>query len=224
MRITGGTLRSRSLIAPRGQATRPTSDRVREALFGILSSAGALEGARVLDLYAGTGALSFEALSRGASHATLVESSREALAAIRENARALGLADRVRVIPSDAGAAARRLARQAPPSPGAPFDLVFADPPWALVDSGAALGAIASFVRAQLEGATDAGGVGGTGAPMISPDATIVLEHATRTPPPELDATTKVDTRLYGDTALSFYKPAILGPPRAAMKARSPSE
>src|SRR6202042_1567446 len=86
MRITGGVHRSRVLRAPQGTTTRPTSDRVREALFAILASAGAVEGARVLDLYAGSGALGLEALSRGASSATLVESERAAIAVVRANA------------------------------------------------------------------------------------------------------------------------------------------
>src|SRR3984893_15924457 len=123
MRITGGIYRSRALHAPRGLATRPTSDRVREALFGILSAAGAVEGARVLDLYAGTGALALEALSRGASRAILVESSRNALAALRANVTSLGLEKRTWIAATDVGRAARRLADKGP------FDLVFADPP-----------------------------------------------------------------------------------------------
>jgi 16S rRNA (guanine966-N2)-methyltransferase len=195
MRITGGRFRSRALRAPRGHATRPTSDRVREALFGILASAGVLEGARVLDLYSGTGALALEALSRGAAHATLVESSREALDALRANVASLGIGDHVRVVPSDVRAAVRRTARGA-----APFDLVFADPPWALVDSGAAPRALAELVR------------GGA----LSPSATLVLEHAARSPPPDVEGLARCETRPYGDTALSFYKPAILGSPRAS--------
>src|ERR1700722_18144498 len=127
MRITGGTLRSRQLQAPRGASTRPTSDRVREALFGILGSAGALAGARVLDLYAGTGALTFEAISRGATRATVVESSREALVALRANVASLGLQAHVRVVAGSVHASLARIGRDGP------FDLVLADPPWALV-------------------------------------------------------------------------------------------
>lgn len=113
MRITGGTFRSRAIRAPRGSATRPTSDRVREALFGILTSAGVLDGSpppRVLDLYAGTGALGLEALSRGAAEATFVESGREALAVLRENIAALGVEGRTHVVAADVGAAAARAA------------------------------------------------------------------------------------------------------------------
>jgi 16S rRNA (guanine(966)-N(2))-methyltransferase RsmD len=192
MRITGGTLRSRALRAPRGEATRPTSDRVREALFGILGSAGRLDGARVLDLYAGTGALALEALSRGAAQATLVESSRDALAAVRANVEALGVDDRARVVAADVRGAARRLAR------AGPFDLVLADPPWALVDTGEAPRAIAGIVRAGA----------------LGPDALVVLEHAARSTPPEIDCLARGESRHYGDTALTFYKPAILAPPR----------
>lgn len=191
MRITGGTLRSRALRAPRGQATRPTSDRVREALFGILGSAGLLPGARVLDLYAGTGALAFEALSRGAARAVLVESSREALAAARGNLESLGLEDRARVLGADARDVVRRLAGEAP------FDLVFADPPWALVDTGEAVRVLGELAASALFGA----------------DTLLVLEHSSRTAPPEVPGLAHEQVRRYGDAALTFYKPAILGPP-----------
>ena len=191
MRITGGRHRSRTLRAPRGSLTRPTSDRVREALFGILAAGGAIEGARVLDLYAGTGALGLEALSRGAADATLVEASRAALGALRANVDALGLAARTRVVEADVERAAERIAASGP------FDIVFADPPWALVDAGTAPRALAHIVSA---GALAAGG-------------RVVLEHSSRTSPPAVDRLVRVDTRVYGDTALTFYKPAILGSP-----------
>src|SRR6185295_2764378 len=103
MRIVGGNLGGRVLRAPAGAATRPTSEKVREALFDIL---GAVDDAHVLDLFAGTGALGMEALSRGAAHATFVDAARPAVAAIRGNLRALGLADRAQVIAGDAVATA----------------------------------------------------------------------------------------------------------------------
>jgi 16S rRNA (guanine966-N2)-methyltransferase len=190
MRITGGIYRSRALRAPRGDATRPTTDRVREALFAILSSAGALEGARVLDLYAGTGALALEALSRGAASATLVESAREALAALRANLAALGVEDRARVLAAEVARAIPRLAS------GDPFDLVLADPPWSQVEDGDAVRALAALAR--------------SGA--LSTEALVVLEHAARTPVPALEGLALTDARRYGDTALAFYKPAILTP------------
>jgi 16S rRNA (guanine966-N2)-methyltransferase len=193
MRITGGTLRSRAIRAPRGQGTRPTSDRVREALFGILASAGRLDGARVLDLYAGTGALALEALSRGAADATLVESGRDALEAARANVESLGMQDRVRVVAADVTTATSRLGRHGP------FDLVLADPPWALVDEGRAGAALAALVASAA----------------LAPAAMVVLEHSSRTPPPDIEGLDRVDTRRYGDAALAFYKPAILPGPRS---------
>jgi 16S rRNA (guanine966-N2)-methyltransferase len=194
MRITGGTLRSRALKAPRGQATRPTTDRVREALFAILTSAGVVEGAHVLDLYAGTGALALEALSRGAESALLVESAREALAVLRANVISLGLEDRARIVAGDVAHAIRRV-RVRGPDALRPFDLVFADPPWALVEAGAPA-AVLSDLAAH-------GGIASEGR--------VVLEHAARTLPPDIDGLVRLDTRRYGDTALTFYKPAILG-------------
>jgi 16S rRNA (guanine966-N2)-methyltransferase len=192
MRITGGTLRSRAIRAPRGASTRPTSDRVRESLFGILESAGRVSGACVLDLYAGTGALGLEALSRGASRATLVESSREALAAARGNVASLGMQDRARVLAADVRDAIRRGMGDGP------FDLVLADPPWALVDSGEAVRLLEDLARSSL----------------LSEDALVVLEHSARTPSPEIEGLVNDQSRRYGDTALTFYKPAIVATPR----------
>ncbi len=201
MRITAGIYRSRSLRAPAGTATRPTSDRVREALFGTLSARNAVAGARVLDLYAGTGALGLEALSRGAAHATFVESSREALSALRANVTALGLEGRTLVVAAVVERAVGRLARRAP------FDLVLADPPWALVESGDAPGAVANLV----------------GAGVLSPGALLVLEHSSRTAAPAMGGVVLEEERRYGDTALAIYKPAILDPSRAP-PARTASE
>jgi 16S rRNA (guanine966-N2)-methyltransferase len=122
MRIIAGDWRGRPLQAPAGQGTRPTSDRTRETLFSMLvSRLGSFEGLRVADLYAGSGALGFEALSRGAARATFVEKDPSALAAIRANVAALKAADRADVLPSSA---AKLVTAQ-------PFDLVFADPPYA---------------------------------------------------------------------------------------------
>ena len=121
MRIVGGSLGSRRLTAPRGP-TRPTSDRARESLFAAL---GPLDGARCLDLFAGSGALGLEALSRGAAHCTFCEVDRAALAALRRNVTALGVEDRARVRALDA----RRLVR-AEAETGARYDLVLVDPPY----------------------------------------------------------------------------------------------
>jgi len=122
MRIIAGAWRGRPLRAPGGQGTRPTADRTRETLFSMLvSRLGSFDNLRVADLYAGSGALGLEALSRGANHATFVETDAGALAAIRGNLAALGAADRADVFASSAAKLA----------PAQPFDVVFADPPYA---------------------------------------------------------------------------------------------
>jgi 16S rRNA (guanine966-N2)-methyltransferase len=159
-----------------------------------------------LDLYAGTGALALEALSRGAAHATVVESSREALAVLRSNVASLGQQGRVQVVASDVRAYVAHTARTARLD-GAPrmsavdaFDLVFADPPWALVDEAGP-----SSPRAVLARLAQSGG--------LADHTLVVLEHAARSPPPDIQALTHTETRRYGDTALSFYKTAILAAP-----------
>ena len=129
MRIIAGQFRGRPLQAPAGQATRPTADRVRESLFSMLASRiGSFEDLRIADLYAGSGALGFEALSRGAAHATFVDTDRSAAGAIKANGDKLGVADRIRIL----GASALSLPRSDP------FDLILADPPYA-PGSGSAL-------------------------------------------------------------------------------------
>lgn len=181
MRVIAGHLGGRRLEAPRGLTTRPTADRVREALFSSLAS---VTGARVLDLYAGTGALAIEALSRGAASAVLVENARPALVALRGNLATLGLTEVARVVPEPV---ARFVARAANLGENA-FDLVFADPPYDCVDS--------AFEALE------------TLAPSFAPGVRIVLEHASKRPPrasarpiPLLEI---VRTREYGDTALAF--------------------
>ena len=122
MRVVGGTAGGRRLHAPAGRALRPTSERVREAVFSSLESMGGLDGAAVLDLFAGTGALGIEALSRGASHAVFVDADPDALAAVRSNLEATGLTDSGHVVRSDV---VRFLERQ-----NDVFDVAFADPPY----------------------------------------------------------------------------------------------
>ena len=136
MRIIAGAWRGRPLEAPPGQATRPTGDRVRETLFSMLASRlGSLEDLRVADLFAGSGALGLEALSRGAAHATFVERDTAAIAVIRQNADKLGATDRSRVLTSSA------LALPA----SEPFDLIMADPPY---QTGAGSAVIAAIEKA----------------------------------------------------------------------------
>ncbi len=122
LRIVAGSHRGRRLDVPGGSATRPTSDRVREALFNALDSLDAVVGVTVVDAFAGSGALGIEALSRGATHATFVDDDPGALAVVRGNLDALNLAARARVVP---GPASRALAV------GGPWDLVLLDPPYA---------------------------------------------------------------------------------------------
>jgi len=125
MRIVGGAWRGRRLATPRTEAIRPTSDRLREALFNVLTHAydDVVEGARVLDLFAGTGALGFEALSRGASYALLVDDGAEARSVIRTNIEAFGAEGVTRLFRRDA-------TRLGPAGPAGRFSLVFCDPPY----------------------------------------------------------------------------------------------
>ena len=133
MRIIAGEWRGRSIEAPPGSATRPTADRVRETLFSMLASRlGSFEGLRVADLFAGSGGLGLEALSRGAESATFVDSDAQAVASIRRNCEKLGAAVRVRIIVGSA--LALPLAD--------PFDLIFADPPYATGSGTAVVGAV----------------------------------------------------------------------------------
>lgn len=120
MRVIAGDLGGRRLVAPEGTDTRPTTDRVREAISNALASAGLIEGAVVADLFAGSGALGIEALSRGAARCVFVENDRRALSALEENLETLGLSDRSRVVRGDAVAAARSV----------DIDIAFADPPY----------------------------------------------------------------------------------------------
>ena len=133
MRIIAGQFRGRLLQAPPGLATRPTADRVREALFSMLASRiGSFEGLRVADLYAGSGALGLEALSRGAAHATLVENDPKAQAVIQANSTSLGMSDRVRIVSGSALALPR----------SEPFDLILTDPPYAAGSGSAVVKAV----------------------------------------------------------------------------------
>jgi 16S rRNA (guanine966-N2)-methyltransferase len=185
MRITGGEFRSRALKSPKGSLTRPTSDRVREALFSILGERAAAE--KILDLYAGTGSLGIEALSRGAASVVFVERSKEAVAALQANVEALGLRERARILPSSVERAASRLERER-------FDLVFADPPYADVNGLAKEALEALFV------------------PLLQHAGMLLLEHASRDPPPAIAGLELEDTRTYGDTTLSFYARTQAGP------------
>ncbi|WP_432562895.1 16S rRNA (guanine(966)-N(2))-methyltransferase RsmD [Kineococcus sp. SYSU DK003] len=178
-RIVAGSAGGRRLKVPPGETTRPTSDRVREAVFSALAAAGALEEARVLDLYAGSGALGLEAASRGAAQVVLVEAARPAAATARANVAAVGLSG-VRVVTERVE---KFLA-----SPGAVveggWDLVFCDPPYAVTSA-------------------DVAGVLAALAPLLAPDATVVVERSSRTPEPVWpQGFTDVRERRYGETSV----------------------
>jgi 16S rRNA (guanine966-N2)-methyltransferase len=174
MRITGGALGGRRLVAPRGERTRPTSDRVREALFQVL---GPLDGARVLDLFAGSGALGIEALSRGATEATFVDSAPAAIAAVRRNLAALDLDAEVRR--TDARAFLRNARADA-----RFYSLVLLDPPYRLA---AGLGRELSEV-----------------VPAVLAPAGRVVSESDRRSPLELDVPL-LDERRYGDTIIRIH-------------------
>ncbi len=184
LRITGGALRGRRFQGPKGDGTRPTSEKVREAIGSILVSRGRLDDARVLDLFAGTGALAFEALSRGAREAVLVDADRGCERVMRENARALGLEDRVRVRRIDLAGAPAALA--AALAGAGPFDLVFADPPYDDV------GRVAPLLEALDRAA------------LLADDAIAVVEHATRKPPEVPSILAIAADYRYGDTAVAL--------------------
>lgn len=183
-RIIAGAARGLRLNVP-GSGTRPTSDRVRESLFGALESADAIADARVLDLYAGSGALGFEALSRGAASLDLVERARPAAAVIRTNARAVARAlggTQARVHES---AVLPFLSRST-----GPWDLVFTDPPYDLDDA-----AMTSDLTAL--------------APLLAPDGVVVIERAKRSTTPDVAAAGLeiLREKVYGDTAVWWAQP-----------------
>lgn len=184
-RIIAGKARGARLDVPHA-GTRPTSDRVRESLFGALESADAIVGARVLDLYAGSGALGLETLSRGAASADLVEHGREAAAVVRRNAATV----------AKAGASGARVHQSTVRSflqrASGPYDLVFSDPPYDLDDDAMTADLIAL-------------------APRLAPDALVIIERARRSTPPDLPAAglQLIREKAYGDTALWWAEPAL---------------
>jgi 16S rRNA (guanine966-N2)-methyltransferase len=183
MRIVGGKFKGHSIAPPHGSATRPTSDRVRESIFNILAhgiDGLELDGARVLDLFAGTGAMGLEAVSRGARFCQFVEDSAEARGLIRKNADALGVIGLVKIWRRDA-----TLLGPCSPQPG--FDLVFADPPY-----GKGLGEKA--LKSLIAGA------------WLNPGGIVVLEEAQTSVVGDIGGLSLIDTRDYGDTTIRFYR------------------
>jgi len=178
MRIIAGSLRGRTLKSTQTAMLRPTTDRVRESIFNILAARFEFEGAQALDLFAGTGALGIEALSRGAAACDFVESDRRASAVITDNLRTLGVASRGRVTTRDALKFLEETDR--------PYDLIFADPPYAATIFERLVRDIASKGRLSREGL-------------------FVLEHAGAMAAPSGAGLELVTTRGFGDTGISIY-------------------
>jgi 16S rRNA (guanine966-N2)-methyltransferase len=184
MRIIAGTLRSRPLQAPPGLATRPTSDRLRETLFNVL--APRTQGSAFLDLYAGSGAVGIEALSRGAASVVFVERAPAALAVLRGNLAKLGITAGFRIHVGSVGATLRRMK----PDAGAAFDLVFLDPPY----------------DAAKEYAATLGALGGELAALLAPEVLVIAEHRRKERlENKYDALERTRLLEQGDATLSFY-------------------
>jgi 16S rRNA (guanine966-N2)-methyltransferase len=182
VRVVGGRLRSRPLAGPKSDAVRPTSDRLREALFNILTHAygDPVTGARVLDLFAGTGALGIEALSRGAAHVLFVDDGVEARALVRANVETLGLGGVSRIF-------RRGATKLGPAHPLEPFDLVFLDPPYGK-----------GLAEQALVSAREGG--------WLKPQALIVVEEAGDAGFVAPERFEELERRIYDDTALVFLR------------------
>jgi 16S rRNA (guanine966-N2)-methyltransferase len=182
MRVVGGALRGRALTGPKSQAIRPTADRLREALFNILVHAydDPISGERVLDLFAGTGALGIEAISRGAAFALFVDEGAEARALLRENVATLGLGGMTRIFRRDA-------TKLGPAHPLEPFTLAFLDPPYG-----------ADLATKALESAR-AGG-------WLAPNALVVVEEATKAAFAAPEGFSTLERRGYDDTEFVFLR------------------
>lgn len=178
-KITGGNLGSRKLKSPKGMNVRPTPGRVKESLFSILQTR--IAESRFLDLFSGTGAIAFEAASRGAQAVVAVEGHRETAEAIKEAAEHLGVTGTVTIVAAPVDRALYRLDGQ--------FDIVYADPPY---DNEVPL----QMFRLLLE------------RNLLAPDALVIFEHSARTILPEIPGYRGVREEVYGDVALAFFTPS----------------
>ena len=180
MRVIAGQLRGSIIRAPATGVVRPTYDRVRESVFSIIEPA--IDGAAVLDLFAGSGSLGIESLSRGSKRATFIEMDRRVLGVVRENVERLGLAGRCRLIRADALAVLKRAV------PGGPFDIAFVDPPYS---QGLALRALELLADVR----------------NLADGAIVVVERASAdTPPAVVGRLGLLRSRKYGSTAVDFYE------------------
>jgi 16S rRNA (guanine966-N2)-methyltransferase len=184
LRVISGTARGRRLVSPKNRLVRPTSDRVKESLFNIVSVLlGSFDRCGVLDVFAGSGALGIEALSRGAASAVFIDRDRESAALIGKNLEICGFADRARVLERDALSALAILERSE-----APFRLVFIDPPYGHGLKEKVLGYLA-------------------GSPLIDEHTVVVAETSSREPLQDAYGPLSLfDRRVYGDTAISFFR------------------
>ena len=180
MRIVSGSARSRTILTPPGRDTRPTLDRVRENMFNILQFR--CPEARVLDLFAGSGALSLEAISRGAAHATLVDLSPAAHKVQKQNAQVIGFADQMRILLLDWHKAVELLASEEDC-----FDLIFLDPPYRMTD-------LTPVTQALCEKG------------LVAPDGLVIVEHDFKTPPEVSPLLILKDQRRYGIVGVSIYR------------------
>ncbi|HEX9114202.1 MAG TPA: 16S rRNA (guanine(966)-N(2))-methyltransferase RsmD [Nitrospirota bacterium] len=177
MRITGGTGRGRRLKVPAGPRVRPTSDKVKQALFNIIG--GRIEGSTFLDLFAGAGGIGIEALSRGADRVAFVDDSNESLKIIRSNVEQAGFAGRAQIVFARAESFLRK--------PSGPYDIVFLDPPYAM----------------QLESLLEL--IANSG--IVKPGGDVIAEHFKKQPSPSRAGTlTLCREARYGDTVLAFYR------------------
>ncbi|MCL6473276.1 MAG: 16S rRNA (guanine(966)-N(2))-methyltransferase RsmD [Firmicutes bacterium] len=181
LRVIAGVAKGRKLYAPKGADIRPTSDRVKEAIFNIIGRE--INNKNVLDLFAGTGSLGIEALSRGAEHAYFIDSKTQAIDLIKKNLDITGLDGKATVIKSDVYKAIERLAKNE-----LRFDLIFLDPPYRI--SVSFLDAILNMLASDI----------------LKKDGLLVLEHAAKTEPRSVEGLELESTRIYGDTAVTFYR------------------
>ena len=183
MRSSAGSARGCTFDAPQGRDTRPTLDRVRENVFNILQMK--VRGAKVLDLFSGSGAMAFEAVSRGAAEAVLVDMDRAANAVQRRNAEKLRMQDRCRILHCDWQQAVRQLSAQ-----GESFGVIFLDPPYAMHDMKPVMDAL---------------------HPLMDADSVILLEHETKSFPATPDGFDLYDSRKYGIAGVSFFRLCPVG-------------
>jgi len=179
MRVITGLAKGRRLLTPKSSKIRPALDQVKEAIFNILFD---VTGLRVLDLFAGTGSMGIEALSRGAAFAIFIDDYVQAIELIKKNLERCGLSDRANVFKSRVGPAIRRLERK-----GRSFDIIFVDPPY-----------LKNLVNPTLEKLTTSA--------LVSPSSIIIVEHHPKEPIKPIDGLALTDTRHYGQTDVSFLR------------------